>query len=47
MRGWRGPKGEQPFWESLGRHFFEMDFVAADHHNAMHGNQFIQDLMPR
>lgn len=47
LRGWRGPKGEQPFWESVGRHFFEMDFVDADLHNAMHGNQFIQDLMPR
>jgi len=47
LRGWRGPNGEQPFWESVGRHFFEMDFVAADHHNATHGNQFIQDLMPR
>jgi arginine N-succinyltransferase len=47
LRGWRGPNGEQPFWESVGRHFFEMDFVAADLHNATHGNQFIQDLMPR
>jgi arginine N-succinyltransferase len=47
LRGWRGPNGEQPFWESVGRHFFEMDFVAADLHNAQYGNQFIQDLMPR
>ena len=47
LRGWRGADGEQPFWESVGRHFFEMDFVDADHHNATHGNQFIQDLMPR
>jgi arginine N-succinyltransferase len=47
LRGWRGPNGEQPFWDSVGRHFFEMDFVDADLHNATHGNQFIQDLMPR
>lgn len=47
LRGWRGPNGEQPFWESVGRHFFEMDFIDADLHNAGHGNQFIQDLMPR
>ncbi len=47
LRGWRGPNGEQPFWESVGRRFFEMDFEEADLHNAMHGNQFIQDLMPR
>ncbi len=47
LRGWRGENGEQPFWESVGRHFFEMGFEDADLHNASHGNQFIQDLMPR
>ncbi len=47
LRGWRGPNGEQPFWESVGRQFFEMGFEEADLHNAAHGNQFIQDLMPR
>lgn len=47
LRGWRGPNGEQPFWESVGRNFFEMGFVEADLHNAACGNQFIQDLMPR
>jgi arginine N-succinyltransferase len=47
LRGWRGPNGEQPFWESVGRNFFEMGFEEADLHNAAHGNQFIQDLMPR
>ncbi len=47
LRGWRGPNGEQPFWESVGRQFFESGFEEADLHNAMYGNQFIQDLMPR
>ena len=47
LRGWRDKKGGQPFWESVGRHFFEMDFELADLHNAANGNQFIQDLMPR
>ncbi|MEZ5921567.1 MAG: arginine N-succinyltransferase [Parvularculaceae bacterium] len=47
LRGWRGPKGEQPFWDSVGKRFFEMDFEKADLHNAASGNQFIQDLMPR
>jgi arginine N-succinyltransferase len=47
LRGWRGPNGEQPFWESVGRRFFESGFEEADLHNAMYGNQFIQDLMPR
>lgn len=47
LRGWRGPNGEQPFWDSVGKHFFEMGFEEADLHNAANGNQFIQDLMPR
>lgn len=46
LRGWRGPDGEQPFWEAVGRHFFDMDFEAADQHNSIAGNQFIADLMP-
>lgn len=47
LRGWRDPKGAQPFWESLGKKFFDMDFEEADIHNAANGNQFIADLMPR
>lgn len=47
LRGWRGPNGEQPFWEALGKPFFDMEFEAADVANAAMGNQFIADLMPR
>ncbi|GAB4516713.1 MAG: arginine N-succinyltransferase [Amphiplicatus sp.] len=47
LRGWRAPDGSQPFWDAVGRHFFEMDFEEADVHNAANGNQFIADLMPR
>ena len=47
LRGWRGPNGEQAFWEALGKPFFDMDFEAADLTNAATGNQFIADLMPR
>lgn len=47
LRGWRAPDGEQPFWDALGRHFFDMDFEEADIHNSAAGNQFIADLMPR
>ncbi|MCA8888635.1 MAG: arginine N-succinyltransferase [Parvularculaceae bacterium] len=47
LRGWRAPDGSQPFWDSLGRNFFDMEFEDADLHNATYGNQFIQDLMPR
>jgi arginine N-succinyltransferase len=46
LRGWRGPNGEQPFWDCLGRHFFGMDFEAADSANSAMGNQIISDLMP-
>lgn len=47
LRGWRGPNGEQPFWEALGKPFFDMEFEAADIANSAMGNQFIADLMPR
>ncbi len=47
LRGWRGPNGEQPFWEALGKPFFDMDFEDADGANSAMGNQFISDLMPR
>ena len=47
LRGWRGPNGEQPFWDALGKPFFDMEFEAADIVNAKTGNQFIADLMPR
>lgn len=47
LRGWRGPNGEQPFWDALGKPFFDMEFEAADVANSMMGNQFISDLMPR
>ncbi len=47
LRGWRAPDGSQPFWDAVGRHFFEMEFEEADVYNAAYGNQFIADLMPR
>lgn len=47
LRGWRAPDGSLPFWEALGRHFFDIEFEQADLHNSAHGNQFIQDLLPR
>ncbi len=47
LRGWRGPNGEQPFWETLGKPFFDMEFEAADLANSAMGNQFIADMMPR
>lgn len=47
LRGWRGPDGEQPFWDALGKPFFDMEFEVADVANSAMGNQFIADLMPR
>ncbi|MEJ0023565.1 MAG: arginine N-succinyltransferase [Alphaproteobacteria bacterium] len=47
LRGFFTPDGVSPFWEALGRHFFRMDFEAADHLSATSDNQFILDLMPK
>lgn len=47
LRGWRGPKGEQPFWDAVGRGFFDMEFEEADSANSSLGNQIISDLLPR
>jgi len=45
MRGVVGPDGHSPFWEALGRHFFDMDYPKADLLSAM-DKRFIADLMP-
>lgn len=47
LRGWLDADGGSPFWDGLGRAFFQMPFQEADRFNAVHGNQFIADLMPR
>lgn len=47
LRGYQAEDGSWPFWEGLGRHFFEMEFEDADRFNSLHGNQFIADLMPK
>lgn len=47
LRGWRSPDGEQPFWNAVGRHFFDMEFEEADGCNAAWGNEFVEDMMPR
>lgn len=46
LRGWV-ENGTSPFWEAVAGPFFGSGFHEADLHNAMHGNQFIADLMPR
>ncbi len=47
IRGWVTDEGESPFWESIGRHFFGMDFTVADDINGRGNSQFISDLMPK
>ena len=47
LRGYQAEDGSWPFWEGLGRHFFQMEFEDADRFNSLHGNQFIADLMPK
>ena len=47
MRGYQRPDGSSPFWNSLGRHFFQMDFDRADDLTALGKKSFIAELMPR
>ena len=46
MRGVVDDSGRSPFWESVGRHFFEVDFPKADYLSAS-DKKFIAELMPR
>jgi arginine N-succinyltransferase len=47
MRGYINPAGKSPFWEAVGRHFFDHDFYAADVLSGLGEKEFIADLMPR
>lgn len=47
MRGISDEQGNSPFWESVGRHFFQMPFAKADRLTLSTNKQFIADLMPR
>ncbi len=47
LRGIIDERGGSPFWDAIGGKFFGMSFQQADEFNAIHGNQFIADLMPK
>ena len=47
LRGYQRDDGTSPFWESLGRHFFRMDFAEADDISSLGPKSFIAELMPR
>ena len=47
MRGMSDGNGRSPFWESLGRHFFKMEFSQADYLTGVGNKAFIAELMPK
>lgn len=47
LRGVHDERGGSPFWDGVAGRFFGMTFQEADYFNAIHGNQFIADLMPK
>ena len=47
LRGVIDEAGGSPFWDGLAGRFFGMSYQEADDFNAVHGNQFIADLMPK
>lgn len=47
LRGIVDERGNAPFWDGVAGRFFNMAFRDADEFNAIRGNQFIADLMPK
>jgi arginine N-succinyltransferase len=47
MRGFSDENGNSPFWESLGKHFFQMEFSDADYLTGLGNKAFIAELMPK
>jgi arginine N-succinyltransferase len=46
MRGVVDENGRSPFWEAIGRHFFDMNYPRADY-MSLSDKRFISELMPR
>ncbi|TCS41130.1 arginine N-succinyltransferase [Reinekea marinisedimentorum] len=47
MRGYSDDNGRSPFWDSLGKHFFHMEFSDADYLTGLGNKVFIAELMPK
>ena len=47
MRGYIDQTGKSPFWEAVGRHFYEFDFYRADVLSGLGDKEFIANLNPR
>lgn len=45
MRGVINDKGHSPFWDAVGKHFFDLEFPKADYLSILN-KEFIGDLMP-
>lgn len=46
LQGMMDEQGHSPFWECLGRHFFDMEFDRANYLTGINSKAFIADLMP-
>lgn len=46
MRGVIDEQGRSPFWDAVGKHFFDLEFPKADYLSIVN-KEFIGDLMPR
>ena len=46
LQGMMDEQGRSPFWECLGRHFFDMEFARANYLTGINSKAFIADLMP-
>lgn len=47
LRGVSDENGKSPFWECVGRHFFDTDFSHADFLSGLGNKDIIENLMPR
>lgn len=47
IRGWVDENNHSPFWQAIGKPFFQMKFEEADNVSGSGNSQFISDLMPR
>ena len=47
IQGVLDEQGESPFWNSIGRHFFDIDFATADYYVGVKSKTFIAELMPQ
>jgi len=47
MRGVSNEQGKSPFWDGLGKHFFNLDFEEVDYQTGIGNKSFIAELMPK